>query len=233
MAENFDIFGFDLSDEEMSQIAALDTEHGALERLLPVPSIVSGQLERILDRRTQLAAGAPSSQALSPAAVNSLAELNRARTTRNLRTTLGIAHAALFPSLRAAFQRYHRLLGRQRRWRTRQRHDQKQLNASRGQWDHYRSRSHSRRVPHLRAAVLQEPRLLGRKPLRRTRQRNHDEQLNARRRKRDHHRGRHYRRYIPHMRPVGRWHCQVLGRKRIWTARQWHDDEQHNAHGSE
>jgi Cdc6-like AAA superfamily ATPase len=70
-------------------------EHGALERLLPVPPIVSGQLERILDRRTQLAAGAPSSQALSPAAMNSLAELNRARTARNLRTTLGIAHAAL------------------------------------------------------------------------------------------------------------------------------------------
>jgi hypothetical protein len=30
-------------------------EHGALERLLPVPPIVSGQLERILDRRTQCA----------------------------------------------------------------------------------------------------------------------------------------------------------------------------------
>lgn len=70
-------------------------EHGALERLLPVPPIVSGQLERILDRRTQLAAGAQSGEALSATAVESLAELNRARTARNLRTTLGIAHAAL------------------------------------------------------------------------------------------------------------------------------------------
>jgi hypothetical protein len=70
-------------------------EHGALERLLAVPPVVSGQLERILDRRTQLAAATQGSQALSAAAVESLAGLNRARTARNLRTTLGIAHAAL------------------------------------------------------------------------------------------------------------------------------------------
>lgn len=70
-------------------------EHGALERLLPVPPIVSGQLERILDRRTLLATGTQIGQALAADAVESLAELNRARTVRNLRTTLGIAHAAL------------------------------------------------------------------------------------------------------------------------------------------
>ncbi len=70
-------------------------EHGALERLLAVPPVVSGQLEGILDRRTQLAAATQGSQALSAAAVESLAGLNRARTARNLRTTLGIAHAAL------------------------------------------------------------------------------------------------------------------------------------------
>jgi Cdc6-like AAA superfamily ATPase len=70
-------------------------EYGALERLLPVPPIVSGQLERILDRHTQLAVATASSQALSTDAVESLADLNRARTARNLRTTLGIAHAAL------------------------------------------------------------------------------------------------------------------------------------------
>jgi hypothetical protein len=70
-------------------------EHGALERLLPVPPIVSGQLGRILDRRTQLAAGAGCDHALSNAAVGALAQLNRERTARNLRTTLGIAHAAL------------------------------------------------------------------------------------------------------------------------------------------
>jgi Cdc6-like AAA superfamily ATPase len=70
-------------------------EHGALERLLAIPPILSGQLRRILDRRTQLAASVTSDTALSTAAVEMLAELNRARTGRNLRTTLGIAHAAL------------------------------------------------------------------------------------------------------------------------------------------
>jgi hypothetical protein len=70
-------------------------EHGALERLLAVPPVVSGQLRRILDRRSQLAADVTSDAALSAAAVEMLAELNRSRTTRNLRTTLGIAHAAL------------------------------------------------------------------------------------------------------------------------------------------
>jgi hypothetical protein len=57
--------------------------------------VVSGQLSRILGRRTALAADVPSHAALSAAAIEMLAELNRARTGRNLRTTLGIAHAAL------------------------------------------------------------------------------------------------------------------------------------------
>jgi hypothetical protein len=70
-------------------------EHGALERLLPIPPVVSGQLTRILDRRTQLSLNVTSDTALSTAAVEMLVELNRARTGRNLRTTLGIAHAAL------------------------------------------------------------------------------------------------------------------------------------------
>jgi Cdc6-like AAA superfamily ATPase len=70
-------------------------EHGALERLLAIPPIVSGQLRRILDRRTHLAANVTSDTALSIAAVDLLAELNRTRTARTLRTTLGIAHAAL------------------------------------------------------------------------------------------------------------------------------------------
>lgn len=55
----------------------------------------SGQLARILDRRTQLAANANSEAALSDASVELLAEPNRSRTARTLRTTLGIAHAAL------------------------------------------------------------------------------------------------------------------------------------------
>jgi Cdc6-like AAA superfamily ATPase len=70
-------------------------DHGALERMIAVPPVVSGQLERILDRRAGLAAGAKRDQAVSAVAVESLAELNRTRTGRNLRTTLGIAHAAL------------------------------------------------------------------------------------------------------------------------------------------
>ncbi len=80
---------------EMESFERARREHGALERLLAVPPIVSGQLGRILDRRTQLAANARSETALSTAAVERLAELNRTRSGRNLRTTLGIAHAAL------------------------------------------------------------------------------------------------------------------------------------------
>jgi len=55
-------------------------EHGALERLLAVPPLVSGRLARILDRRTQVAAGVTSDTTLTPAAVELLAELNRSRT---------------------------------------------------------------------------------------------------------------------------------------------------------
>jgi Cdc6-like AAA superfamily ATPase len=80
---------------EMEAFERARREHGALERLLAIPPILSGQLRRILDRRTQLAASVTSDTALSTAAVEMLAELNRARTGRNLRTTLGIAHAAL------------------------------------------------------------------------------------------------------------------------------------------
>ena len=70
-------------------------EHGALERLVAVPPVVSGQLKRILERRAHLAGGAPDDNVLTRDAVEALAELNRSRTARNLRTTLGIAHAAL------------------------------------------------------------------------------------------------------------------------------------------
>jgi Cdc6-like AAA superfamily ATPase len=80
---------------EMPSFERARREHGALERLLVVPPVVSGQLGRILDRRAQLAANVTSDTVLSTAAVELLAELNRARTARNLRTTLGIAHAAL------------------------------------------------------------------------------------------------------------------------------------------
>jgi Cdc6-like AAA superfamily ATPase len=80
---------------EMESFERARREEGALERLLAVPPVVSGQLRRILDRRTQLAGNVTSDGALSTAAVEMLAELNRARTGRNLRTTLGIAHAAL------------------------------------------------------------------------------------------------------------------------------------------
>jgi Cdc6-like AAA superfamily ATPase len=70
-------------------------EHGALERLLPVPPILSGQLERILDRRAGLAAATARDDVISDGAVAAFAALNRGPATRNLRTTLGIAHAAL------------------------------------------------------------------------------------------------------------------------------------------
>lgn len=80
---------------KMESFETARREHGALERLLAVPPVVSGQLERILDRRARLAGGASASDALTPAAVEALAELNRGRAGRNLRTTLGIAHAAL------------------------------------------------------------------------------------------------------------------------------------------
>ena len=80
---------------EMESFERARREHGALERMLAVPPVVSGQLGRILDRRTRLVANVPSDTAVSTAAVEMLAELNRARTARNLRTTLGIAHAAL------------------------------------------------------------------------------------------------------------------------------------------
>jgi len=80
---------------QMESFEKARREHGALERLLPVPPVVSGQLARILDRRTQLSTGARADTALTPAAIEALAQLNRARTGRNLRTTLGIAHAAL------------------------------------------------------------------------------------------------------------------------------------------
>jgi hypothetical protein len=80
---------------EMEAFERAWREHGALERLLSVPPVVSGQLRRILDRRTQLAANVASDAAFTTAAVEMLAELNRARTARNLRATLGIAHASL------------------------------------------------------------------------------------------------------------------------------------------
>ena len=80
---------------EMESFKKARKEHGALERILAVPPVVSGQLKRILDRRAQLSVGVTSDTALSPTAVELLAQLNRARTGRNLRTTLGIAHAAL------------------------------------------------------------------------------------------------------------------------------------------
>ncbi|HTP19222.1 MAG TPA: hypothetical protein VMJ65_06430 [Solirubrobacteraceae bacterium] len=80
---------------EMESFERARRDHGALERLVAVPRVVSGQLGRIFDRRTQLAANLRSDTALSRAAVELLAEVNRSRTARNLRTTLGIAHAAL------------------------------------------------------------------------------------------------------------------------------------------
>jgi enamine deaminase RidA (YjgF/YER057c/UK114 family) len=94
---------------QMESFARARREHGALERLLAVPPVVSGQLARILDRRSQLAASAPARDALTPAAIEALAQLNRTRTGRNLRTTLGIAHAALV----AAVDRGAELIGEQ------------------------------------------------------------------------------------------------------------------------
>ncbi|HWD73955.1 MAG TPA: hypothetical protein VG371_02370 [Solirubrobacteraceae bacterium] len=70
-------------------------EHGALERLIAVPPVVSGQLGRILERRIRLAVEAGREEAITAPAVDALAKLNRTHTGRNLRTTLGIAHAAL------------------------------------------------------------------------------------------------------------------------------------------
>lgn len=80
---------------EMESFERARRDHGALERLPAVPPVVSGQLARILDRRTQIAANVNSDTVLPSASVELLAELNRSRTARNLRTTLGIAHAAL------------------------------------------------------------------------------------------------------------------------------------------
>ena len=57
--------------------------------------MVSGQLQRILDRRIRMSVSGGTADALTGAAVDALAELNRTATTRNLRATLGIAHAAL------------------------------------------------------------------------------------------------------------------------------------------
>jgi hypothetical protein len=80
---------------EMPAFERARREHGALERLIAVPPVVSGQLARILDRRIRLAVAASREEALTDPAVDALAQLNRTRTGRNLRTTLGIAHAAL------------------------------------------------------------------------------------------------------------------------------------------
>jgi hypothetical protein len=80
---------------EMPAFEQARNEHGAMERLIAVPPVVSGQLARILDRRIGMAVDAGRKQALTDPAVEALAELNRTRTGRNLRTTLGIAHAAL------------------------------------------------------------------------------------------------------------------------------------------
>jgi hypothetical protein len=80
---------------EMPAFEQARREHGALERLIEVPPVVSGQLARILDRRIRVAVDAGREEALTDRAVDALGELNRTRTGRNLRTTLGIAHAAL------------------------------------------------------------------------------------------------------------------------------------------
>ncbi|HWE09486.1 MAG TPA: hypothetical protein VG325_09025 [Solirubrobacteraceae bacterium] len=57
--------------------------------------MLSGQLERIRARRIHLATAASRRQTLSDAAIEALGELHRRRTARNLRTTLGVAQAAL------------------------------------------------------------------------------------------------------------------------------------------
>jgi hypothetical protein len=80
---------------EMESFERARVEHGALERLLAVPPVCQRPAQTILDRRTELAGDVTSDAALSAAAVEMLAELNRSRTARNLRTILEIAHAAL------------------------------------------------------------------------------------------------------------------------------------------
>jgi hypothetical protein len=84
---------------EMQSFAIAQRDHGALERLLPVPEVVSGQLARILDVRTGLAASVGRADAFSQDAVSALAELNRGRARRNLRSTLGITHDALVSAI--------------------------------------------------------------------------------------------------------------------------------------
>ncbi len=84
---------------QMKSFAAAWRQHGALERLLAVPEIVSGQLQRILDRRTRLTAGVDRDAAFSPDAVIELAEVNRGRARRNLRSTLTIAQDALVSAI--------------------------------------------------------------------------------------------------------------------------------------
>lgn len=83
----------------MPSFAGARHEHGALERLLPVPEVVSGQLARILERRVQLTAGARQTEAFSDEALSELAAINRGRARRNLRSTLAIAHDALVSAL--------------------------------------------------------------------------------------------------------------------------------------
>jgi hypothetical protein len=80
---------------EMESFERARREHGALERVLAVPPVLSGQLGRILDRRIGLGAHASSDAAVSAAAIEAVAELHQARTGRNMRTALAIAHAAL------------------------------------------------------------------------------------------------------------------------------------------
>jgi Cdc6-like AAA superfamily ATPase len=80
---------------QMASFAQARREHGALERLIAVPAVVSGQLRRILDRRIRMSVSAGTDDAFTGVAIEALAELNRTATRRNLRATLGIAHAAL------------------------------------------------------------------------------------------------------------------------------------------
>jgi hypothetical protein len=65
---------------EMPAFERARREHGALERLIAVPPVVSGQLARILDRRIRLAVAASREEALTDPAVDALAQLNRTRT---------------------------------------------------------------------------------------------------------------------------------------------------------
>ncbi len=80
---------------EMPAFVEARLKHGALERLLPVPEVVSGQLARILAQRIRLSAEVRRAHALTDEAVDALAAINRGRARRNLRTTLTIAHEAL------------------------------------------------------------------------------------------------------------------------------------------